>query len=220
MEDPKCELAGPFGTIPQELWHPRRVRHNAKPVPLSSSLWEYAHLYKLKISQNSGELPPLREIFLSIKRNYDLLTYIKLYCHLSTLCLSVWSFVVFLFWTLCISVTKNLRSITVGIKIWHKPDFWLKLIKHKPILLLEKLSKTLRQKTLTNSKIFHVLEVLSFKEYDKGKAIQTWVGKICFVLGADYLTKGANLIILNADKFRYYQSRYIRKRKVKRRINK
>ena len=155
-----------------------------------------------------------------MKRNYHLLTYIKLYCHLSTLCLSVWSFVVFLFWMLCVSVTKNLWSITVGIKIWHKPDFWRILLKHKPILLLVKLSKTLRQKTLTNSKIFSVLEVLSFKEYDKGKAIQTWVGKICFVLGADYLTKGANLIILNADKFRYYQSRYIRKRKVKRRINK
>ena len=92
-------------------------------------------------------------------------------------------------------VTKNLRSITVGIKIWHKPDFWHILLKHKPILLLEKLSKTLRQKTLTNSKISHVLEVLSFKEYDKVKAIQTWVGKICFVSGANYLTKGANVII-------------------------
>ena len=137
-----------------------------------------------------------------MKRNYHLLTYIKLYCHLSTLCLSVWSFVVFLFWMLCVSVTKNLWSITVGIKIWHKPDFWHILLKHKPILLLVKLSKTLRQKTLTNSKIFSVLEVLSFKEYIKGKAIQTWVGKICFVSGADYLPKGANLIILNADKFK------------------
>ena len=137
-----------------------------------------------------------------MKRNYHLLTYIKLYCHLSTLCLSVWSFVVFLFWMLCVSVTKNLWSITVGIKIWHKPDFWRILLKHKPILLLVKLSKTLRQKTLTNSKIFSVLEVLSFKEYIKGKAIQTWVGKICFVSGADYLTKGANFIILNADKFK------------------
>ena len=137
-----------------------------------------------------------------MKRNYHLLTYIKLYCHLSTLCLSVWSFVVFLFWMFCVSVTKNLWSITVGIKIWHKPDFWRILLKHKPILLLVKLSKTLRQKTLTNSKIFSVLEVLSFKEYIKGKAIQIWVGKICFVSGADYLTKGANLIILNADKFK------------------
>ena len=57
--------------------------------------------------------------------------------------------------------------------MWHKPDFWRILLKHKPILLLVKLSKTLRQKTLTNSKIFYVLEVLSFKEYEKGKAIQT-----------------------------------------------
>ena len=44
---------------------------------------------------------------------------------------------------------------------------------NEPILLIEKLSKTLKQKTLTNSKIFHVLEVLSFKEYEKGKAKQT-----------------------------------------------
>ena len=40
------------------------------------------------------------------------------------------------------------------------------------ILLLEKLSKTLKQKTLTNSKIVHVLEVQSFKQYEKDKAIQ------------------------------------------------
>ena len=76
--EPQMRTGGPFGTIPQELWHRKRVRHNAKPVPLSSSLREYAHLYKLKISQNSGELRPPRDIFLSIKRNYHLLTYIKL----------------------------------------------------------------------------------------------------------------------------------------------
>ena len=44
--------------------------------------------------------------------------------------------------------------------------------------------------------------MLSFKEYEKGKAIQTWVRKIYFVSGADYLTKEANLIILNTDKFK------------------
>ena len=119
-----------------------------------------------------------REIFLSIKTNYHLLTYIKLYCHLSILRLSTWSFIVFLLRMLCVSLTK----------IWHKLE---------PILVLEKVSKTLKQKTLTNSKIFHVLEVLSFKEYEKGKAIQTWVGKKYFVSGANYLTKGASLIILN-----------------------
>ena len=124
MEDPECKPAGPFGTMPQEPWHPKRASHNAIPVLLSSSLWGNAHLCKLKNSQNSGELRPSREIFLSIKTNYHLLTYVKLYCHLSTLCLSAWSFVVFLFWMLCVSVTKNLRSITVGIKIWYKPDFW------------------------------------------------------------------------------------------------
>ena len=36
-EDPKYELAGPFGTMPQEPWHPNRARRNAKPVPWSSS---------------------------------------------------------------------------------------------------------------------------------------------------------------------------------------
>ena len=157
--------------MPQEPWHPKRARHNAKPVPLSSSLQGSVHLCKLKNSQNSGGLQPPREIYLSIKTNYHLLTYIKLYSHLSTLCLSAWSFVIFLFWMLCVSVTKNQQSITVGIKIWHKPDFGT----NEPILLLEKLSKTLKQKTLTNSKIFHVLEVLSFKEYEKSKAIQIWV---------------------------------------------
>ena len=43
---------------------------------------------------------------------------------------------------------------------------------------------------------------LSFKEYEKGKAIETWVGKIYFVSGTNYLTKEANLIILNTDKFK------------------
>ena len=38
--------------------------------------------------------------------------------------LTAWSFVVFLLWMLCVAVTKNLRSITVGIKICHKPDVW------------------------------------------------------------------------------------------------
>ena len=31
------ELAGPFGTMPQEPWHLNRARCNAKPVPWSSS---------------------------------------------------------------------------------------------------------------------------------------------------------------------------------------
>ena len=121
-------MAGPFGTMPQEHWHPKRARHNAKPVLLSSSLWGSAHLCKLKNSQNSGEFRPPREIFLSTKTNYHLLTYIKLYCHLSILCLSAWSFVIFLLWMVCVSVTNNLRSITAGIKIWHKPDFWRRWI--------------------------------------------------------------------------------------------
>ena len=124
LEDPECQLAGPFGAMPQEPWHSKRARHNAVPVLLSSSLWGTVHLCKLKNGQNSGELRPPREIFLSIKTNYHLLTYVKLYCHLSTLCLSAWSFVVFLLWMLCVSVTKNLQSITVGINIWHKPEFW------------------------------------------------------------------------------------------------
>ena len=178
MEDPECELVGPFRTKPPEPWHSKRARHNAKPVPLSSSLRGSAYLCKLKNSQNNGEIWPPREIFISIKTNYHLLAYIKLYCHLSILRLSTWSFIVFLLRMLCVSLTK----------IWHKLE---------PILVLEKVSKTLKQKTLTNSKIFHVLEVLSFKEYEKGKAIQTWVGKKYFVSGANYLTKGASLIILN-----------------------
>ena len=188
MEDPECKLVGPFKTKPPEPWHSKRARHNAKPVPLSSSLRGSGYLCKLKNSQSNGELWPPREIFISIKTNYHLLTYIKLYCHLSILCLSAWSFIVFLLRMLCVSFTKNLRSILVGTKIWHKPE---------PILVLEKVSKTLKQKTLTNSKIFHVLEVLSFKEYEKGNAIQTWVGKKYFVSGANYLMKGASLIILN-----------------------
>ena len=36
-EDPKYELASPFGTMPQEPWHLNRARCNAKPVPWSSS---------------------------------------------------------------------------------------------------------------------------------------------------------------------------------------
>ena len=124
LEDPECELVGPFGTMPQEPSHPKSVRHNAKPVPLSSSLQGSANLCKLKNSQNSGELRPPREIFLSIKTNYHLLNYIKLYWHLSTLCLSNSSFLIFLLWMLCVSFTKNLQSITVEIKIWHKPNFW------------------------------------------------------------------------------------------------
>ena len=120
LEDPECELAGPFGTMPQKPWHPKRARDNAKPVPLSSHYREVRTSARWK----SGVLWPPREIFLSLKANYHFLTYIKLYCHLSTLCLSAWSFVVFLLWMLCVSVTKNLRFITVGIKIWHKPDFW------------------------------------------------------------------------------------------------
>ena len=36
-EDPEYELAGPFGTMPQEPWHPKRARRNVKPIPLSSS---------------------------------------------------------------------------------------------------------------------------------------------------------------------------------------
>ena len=124
LEDPECELADPFGAMPKEIWHPKWARHNTMPVLLSSSLWGTVHFCKLKNSQNSGELWPPREIFLSIKTNYHLLTYVKLHCHLSTSCLSAWSFVVFLLWMLYVSVTKNLQSITVGIKIWHKPDFW------------------------------------------------------------------------------------------------
>ena len=145
---------------------PKRASHNAIPVLLSFSPWGNAHLCKLKNSQNSGELRPPRGIFLFIKTNYHLLTYVKLYCHLSTLCLSAWSFVIFLLWMLCVSVTKNLRSITVGINIWHKPEFWCQWT-HSTF------RKILKQKTLTNSKSFHVLEVLSFKEHEKGKAIQT-----------------------------------------------
>ena len=36
-EDPEYELEGPFGTMPQEPWHHKRARRNAKPVPWSSS---------------------------------------------------------------------------------------------------------------------------------------------------------------------------------------
>ena len=36
-EDPKYELAGPFETMTQEPWHPKRARRNAKPVAWSSS---------------------------------------------------------------------------------------------------------------------------------------------------------------------------------------
>ena len=43
---------------------------------------------------------------------------------------------------------------------------------------------------------------MSFKKYEKGKAIQTWVQKIYFVSGTDYLTKGVNLIILSTDRFK------------------
>ena len=35
-EDPKCKLVGPLGRMPQEPWHPKRARRNAKPVPWSS----------------------------------------------------------------------------------------------------------------------------------------------------------------------------------------
>ena len=37
-----------------------------------------AHLFKLKNSQNSGELRPSREILPSIKTNYYVLTYLQL----------------------------------------------------------------------------------------------------------------------------------------------
>ena len=44
-EDPKYELEGSFGTMPQEPWHPKRANHNAKPVPWSSShTWKCALL--------------------------------------------------------------------------------------------------------------------------------------------------------------------------------
>ena len=36
-EDPEHELAGHFGTMSQEPWHPNRARRDAKPVPWSSS---------------------------------------------------------------------------------------------------------------------------------------------------------------------------------------
>ena len=36
-EDSECELVGPFRTMPQEPWHPKRNKCNAKPVPWSSS---------------------------------------------------------------------------------------------------------------------------------------------------------------------------------------
>ena len=184
--------------MPQDPWHPKKARYNAKPVPLFSSLRRSAPLCKLKNSHNSGELRPLKEIFLSIKVDYLLLTYIKLYCHLSTLRLSAWSFFVFYFECYAFQLLKIYAPSQWGYKYGINLAFGT----NKPILLLGKLSKTLKQKTLTNSKIFHIFEVLSFKEYEKGKAIQTWVGKIYFVSGADYLTKGANLIILNRDKFK------------------
>ena len=37
LKDPECRLAGPFGTMAQEPWHPERARHNAEPVSWSSS---------------------------------------------------------------------------------------------------------------------------------------------------------------------------------------
>ena len=52
----QMQTGGPFGTIPQKPWHPKRVRNSVKPVLLSSSLRGSVHLCKLKNSQNSGEL--------------------------------------------------------------------------------------------------------------------------------------------------------------------
>ena len=78
-EDPEYEPAGPFGTMPQEPWHPNRTRRNTKPVPWSSShTAKCSHLCKLENSQNSGELRPPREILPSIKTNYHVLTYLQL----------------------------------------------------------------------------------------------------------------------------------------------
>ena len=32
LKDPKCRLVGPFGAMPQEPWHSKRARCNAKPM--------------------------------------------------------------------------------------------------------------------------------------------------------------------------------------------
>ena len=37
LKDPESRLAGPFGTMPQEPWHLKRARRNAKQVPWSYS---------------------------------------------------------------------------------------------------------------------------------------------------------------------------------------
>ena len=54
-EDHKSELTSPFGTIPQEPWHPKRARCNAKSVPWSSS-----HTEKSKPLQAEKQLEKWR----------------------------------------------------------------------------------------------------------------------------------------------------------------
>ena len=69
MKAPEFRLAGSFATMPQEPWHPKRARRNAKPFPWSYSTTDkWAPLQAW--SQNSGELRPPTKIFLSLQTNY------------------------------------------------------------------------------------------------------------------------------------------------------
>ena len=45
-EGPEYELTGPFGTMPQEPWHPEWARCNVKPV-----LWSSSHMGKCALLQ-------------------------------------------------------------------------------------------------------------------------------------------------------------------------
>ena len=85
LKGTECGLASPFGTMPQEPLHPKRTRRNAKPVPWSYQLRGSAQLCKLD-SQNSGELRPPIEIFLSLQTNYYELKYISI----TDLCSDLW----------------------------------------------------------------------------------------------------------------------------------
>ena len=75
-EDPEYEPEGPFGTIPQEPWQPKRARRNAKPVPWSSS-----HMGKCALLQAEKQ-PELWRASITERNTFlhkDELSYVNLF---------------------------------------------------------------------------------------------------------------------------------------------
>ena len=77
---------GPFGTMPQEPWHPKRVRRNAKPVPWSYQLREVRTSASLT-ARTVESLDHQEKYFSPYRRT--IMSYFK-YISIADLCSDLW----------------------------------------------------------------------------------------------------------------------------------